>query len=204
MGVLAVLGLLVFGVVSKGNGVAAGRRRRRPPPSCPRSAADGDRLGRRLRGQVGARQRLGLVVWPVPGRGARARALLPRAPLRRLRDPRHRHPGRPGLGRRSSSTSSASPTPSFTTARATTPTSSRPPACPRTSSSTPTARSPSPIHGQLTPQLLRRADRAAARGRADAALRRALALVAAAALSACRRPRSRRSPRPPSPTSRTR
>ena len=60
------------------------------------------------------------------------------------------------------------------------------------------------IHGQLTPAAARPADRADAGGELMLAAPGARAGRGRRRRSACRRPRSRRSPRPPSPTSRTR
>ncbi len=62
MGVLAILGLLVYGVVSKGHG-SLQQGDAAPVADLPALGdTSQDRLHRRLQGQVGADQRLGLVV----------------------------------------------------------------------------------------------------------------------------------------------
>ena len=61
MGVLAVLGLLTFGLVSKGEG-SLQEGDAVPTTELPTLGQDDDRLDRRLPGQVGAGQRLGVLV----------------------------------------------------------------------------------------------------------------------------------------------
>ena len=129
-----------------------------PTTELPKLGGDEQRLDRRLPGPVGAGQRLGLVVRPVPRRGAGPGALLPRSTAATTstilgidtQDDRGRRPG-------ASSTSSGSPTRSCATAPATTPGGARDrPASPRSFLVGPRRQgraAPSPRRGQLTRRL---------------------------------------------------